>query len=381
MEINDKVYNTRDSGIELLKIIAMICIVISHVVNTLYGENNYLSYSGYIIDINKATTDIQTIILLILVHFGVLGDSLFFICSAWFLLKSSAYKKKKWFAMFTEIWVVSIIILVVSCVCYRGGISREILIKSFFPTLFGNNWYMTCYLLFYPIHPILNGIIRNMNQIELFRATIGMSMLYIFLNLLKGDWFFSSELILWVTIYFVIAYIQNYLMKFADNMRWNVRIFVINAILFGVIILLTEFVGLHVSFLYEKMTHWKKYCNPFLIFMAIAMFNIARNIHFKNRFINYISSLSLLIYIIHENLILRTYYRPAMWDYIYNHYGYSNVVGWVFLLVIIIFLFGVCAADIYTRTIKKIVKKNSDRLYSILKKKYLLLESNMIKMH
>lgn len=51
-------------------------------------------------------------------------------------------------------------------------------------------------------------------------------------------------------------------------------------------------------------------CNPFLLAMSIAMFNIARNIHFKNRFINYISKLSLLIYIIHENIILEHILDP-----------------------------------------------------------------------
>lgn len=369
----------RDSGIELLKIIAIFLIVISHVVQTLTAENPNLSYNSYIVDISSATTDVQTIILLILRHFGVWGNSLFFVCSAWFLLKSTAYKKKKWFSMLLEIWVVSIIILIITFFLLHGNISSIILIKSVFPTLFGNNWYMTCYLLFYPIHPILNGIIKRMNQVELFRTMTCLSVLYILLDFIKGDWFFSSSLILWLTIYFVMAYIQNYLMKYADSIKWNVLLFVINAFFFVGIILLTEFGGLHISFLSEKMTHWNNNCNPFLIFMSIAMFNIARNIHFKNRFINYISSLSLLIYIIHENLILRTYYRPAMWDYIHTQYGYSHVIGWTFILVIIIFLFGIVAAAVYTATIQKAVSRISNRMYIVLRNGYLYLESKLTK--
>ena len=85
----------RDSGIELLKIFAIFVIVISHVVQTLTSENLYIPYQDYVIDITKATTDFRYIILLILRHFSVWGNSLFFICSGWFLLKATAYKKKK----------------------------------------------------------------------------------------------------------------------------------------------------------------------------------------------------------------------------------------------------------------------------------------------
>lgn len=151
---------TRESGIELLKIFAMFIIVIAHMVQTLTTPDPQLSYQGYVMDISRATTDVQTIILLILRHFGVFGNEIFFICSAWFLLKSDNYKKKKWFFMFLEIWVVSVLILIITYVSLHGNISKKILIKSIFPTTFANNWYLTCYLLFYPLHTVLNKVIK-----------------------------------------------------------------------------------------------------------------------------------------------------------------------------------------------------------------------------
>lgn len=126
------------------------------------------------------------------------------------------------------------------------------------------------------------------------------------------------------------------------------------------------------------MMYWVNYCNPFIIFMSIAMFNIARNVHFKNRFINYISSLSLIVYIIHENLILRTYFRPAMWNYVYMNLGYTNVMGWVFIFVIIVFFFGIFSATLYSITIQKFVQKISNRLYEVWKRKYLVIESKIL---
>lgn len=73
---------TRDSGIELLKIFAIFVIVLSHTVQTLISKNMDLSFNGYVIDVSNATMNIDAILLQIFIHFGVWGNSIFFICSA-----------------------------------------------------------------------------------------------------------------------------------------------------------------------------------------------------------------------------------------------------------------------------------------------------------
>ena len=77
---------TRDSGIELLKIFAIFIIVIGHTVQSL--TNEAYTNNSYVIDISRATTNVKFILLQIFRYFGSWGNSIFFICSAWFLLKS-----------------------------------------------------------------------------------------------------------------------------------------------------------------------------------------------------------------------------------------------------------------------------------------------------
>lgn len=372
--INNIDRQTRDSGIELLKIFAIFVIVINHTVQSLTNEAYNIPNNGFVIDISRATTNIQCILLQIFRHFGVLGNSVFFICSAWFLLKSKNWNKKKWLFMVIEIYVVSIVIFIITYIILHGNISIGIIISSLFPTTFGNNWYMTCYLLFYPIHPILNSIVNMMNQRQLFRSTLVMVFLYVFMNFINCSWFFSSAIILWITIYFAIAYMQKYLMSFVDNIRENIILFIIGVIGFIGIILITDICGLYSQVLSDKVMRWVNNCNPFLLAMSIAMFNIARNIHFKNRFINYISKLSLLIYIIHENIILRTYFRPAIWNYVYKRFGYSDVIQWVFIISFIIFIFGILCSILYVLTLQRFVNKVSGKLYEVVRIKYLLFE-------
>ena len=362
----------RDSGIELLKIFAIFIIVIGHTVQSLTNEA-YINNS-YVIDISRATTNVKFMLLQIFRYFGSWENSIFFICSAWFLLKSENWNKKKWFFMVIEIWVVSIVIFIITYIILHGNIYIEIIISSLFPTTFGNNWYMTCYLLFYPIHPILNRIINMMNQRQLFRSTLVMVFLYIFMNFINSAWFFSSAIIRWITIYFAIAYIQKYLMSFADNIRKNIILFIIGAIGFIGIILISDICGLYFQIFSDKVMRWLNDSNPFLLAMSISMFNIARNNHFKNRFINYISKLSLLIYIIHENIILRTYFRPAMWNYVYKRFGFSDVIGWVLIIAFIIFIFGILCSILYVLTLQRFVNKVSGKLYEVVRIKYLLFE-------
>lgn len=236
---------------------------------------------------------------------------------------------------------------------------------------------MTCYLIFYPLSPFLNEIINKMSQTQLFRSSFCLTVMYLFLGLISG-FFFTSRLIVWVAIYFLIAYIQRYDMEFANNKKNNIILFVFNAFCLVGLILVTEIAGLRIDFFEDKMTYWMNNCNPFIIFMSIGMFNLARHVHFTNRFVNYISSLSLLIYIIHENIILRTYFRPAMWNYVYIKYGYSNMFAWIFIFVILIFLSSIIIAVIYSATIQKLVKKISNQLYTLLRKKYLSLEKQIV---
>lgn len=137
--------------------------------------------------------------------------------------------------MVIEIWTVSISFFLVAYWLLHGEIAPILVIKSVFPTLSSCNWYMTCYLLFYMIHPVLNEIIRRMDQRQLFRASFFMSMLYIVANFIKISCF-STELILWVTFYFVIAYMQKYLRRFADSKRANLIMLIVNMVCFiGVI--------------------------------------------------------------------------------------------------------------------------------------------------
>ena len=48
-----------------------------------------------------------------------------------------------------------------------------------------------------------------------------------------------------------------------------------------------------------------------------------------------------------------------MVNYIYENFGYANIVLWVFALAVVIFVFAVMCAMIYVMTVQKIVLKTN----------------------
>nr|WP_297767853.1 acyltransferase family protein [uncultured Butyrivibrio sp.] len=367
--------NRRNSSIELLKIFALALIVINHVVSTLWSPSPYFQYDDYMIDLGMASTSISQLLLAIFSYFGELGNDIFFVCSAYFLLNSKAYNKKKWFLLFGEIWFISVSIMFASVIYTKGNIPGELVVGSFFPTTFANNWYLTMYLLFYPIHPFLNMIVYNISQKSLFRLTCAMSFLYLGMNFILDDLFFYSYILVWITIYFIIAYMKLYLQNYAEKVRYNAILLAIGMLGYVGLVVLTNHLGLSIERLSNNVLYWMKRCNPFLIMIAIAAINLAKKIEMNNKVINYLSGLSLVVYVLHENIILRSMLRPRLWRYIYSIYGYKHIISWSIVISFVVLLISIFVAIVYDKTIRNLVQLIESKIYEILKKAYLHMES------
>lgn len=84
----------RNTGIELLKVIAIFLIVISHVTQTLGEQNVIVQLTNPIIQ-GVAKSDFSEVVTLFFRHLGGIGNTIFIVCSAYFLLNSKEVKKRK----------------------------------------------------------------------------------------------------------------------------------------------------------------------------------------------------------------------------------------------------------------------------------------------
>lgn len=351
----------RDSSIEALKIVAMVAIVISHVAQTLQvpGGANSLGPIGtlsYCIDFTKASPDPSLWVLVLFRTLGAWGNTIFVISSAWFLCENDSVRLDKVVRMILDVFVISIAILVIAVIL---GIhpSWTTIVECVFPTTFANNWFITCYLLLYAIHPSVNSALIKLGKRGHAKLTIGLVLLYMVLPMIKDGLFFYTKLVFMISLYVLTAYVRRYMLDISSDRQLNLRLFLVGTIGMIVLVVLLEITGQYFDFLSTKMLHFDKDGNPLLVLSCLGLFNLVRSRPFVSVIINRIASQMLFVYLIHDNLLVRIYLRPNIWLWIHDSLGYDFLFLWFFLFVVLLFLISLFFAWLYKASLGRVVAK------------------------
>ena len=371
--LTDRRYLYRNSGIELLKIIAIILIAINHTTQSIQIGNLFPFLKLQVI-----SADVNALFLNMFRTFGMIGNLLFFACSSWFLLDSKKSNKQKVFSMIFDIWTVSFIFLLAFIAFDRKDVTSVDVFKSLLPTTNSNNWYLTFYILFYLAHPYINYAIYKMSKAQLLRITLVTVALYHVLHFVIAGWFFGGNVLYMTTLYFVMAYIKLYMNSFSENKRLNLILLLLSLSAQFLGMSLHNFLGLKYQFFNHLFAHWIKNYSPFVIVIAITSFNLFRQLKFTNKFINYLSSLSLLIYIIHENILFRQYCRPLLLKRFADVCGTEYIVPEVVIFAFALFIASAILACFYKELPGKLVKRISAATFSLIRKLYLQAEKKLL---
>ncbi|MGN0452384.1 MAG: acyltransferase family protein [Ruminococcus sp.] len=347
--LKSNISNKRNSSIELLKVLAVVMIVFSHAIPN-SGDSSASSY----IDLSMATNSIQQLILVFMKYAGQLGNDIFIVCSAWFLLESKRAKADKVFHIILDSFFISVIFLVLFILAgYKLSVSE--IVKNLIPITMNNNWFVGCYILFYLIHPVLNTVISSITKKQLLVCNLVTGFLYCGVNLMIHDRYYYTQLVGFICIYLFVAYIKIYMTDFIKNKAKNIACFCISALCLIGFLVLFNIIGLKVDALNGYVVTWSIIINPFIIIMSVTVFNLVNNHYFHNRVVNYLSGLSLLIYIIHGNRILQDHFKMNVFAKIYAQYSYQYILGWVIVFGFALLIFGTVAAMIYSATLQKLV--------------------------
>mgnify|MGYP004466238425 FL=1 len=220
--------------------------------------------------------------------------------------------------------------------------------------------------MFYAIYPFLNSIIRDMNQFELAKVTIVLFVIYYVVGFVLRDIFYVNHFIRFIVMFMVISYIK----KFKQDEIIN-RSVALKLMMFGVAGLIgfhlfIEFVGLKVAYIGTSITRWTNMSNPFCFVLALGTVSFCLCMNsFCNNLINVWANRCLLIYIIHENYMVRVYIRPLVHSYIYNRFGYNYIVLWVILMGILLFTSAAFLGCLYDISIRKYIHKFGSAVFGI----------------
>lgn len=356
----------RNSSIELLKLIAMLTIVLSHVAQTVGSANTQIPF-----DANISSMDPTIIILQLLRYFGSIGNNLFFICSAWFLVDKEKIKAEKIASLWGNTWTISALLLIGFFIA-GISVSYKSALTHLFPTLLRNNWYITCYLLFYPITPALNSLIKGMTKRKFLSVNLVLTFLYVVIPLVKTDLLYNSNLVRFIVIYFLVAYCKLYLMNTISKPKVNWIMLLVGIIGIVAIQLSIDFFGSHIPvvgrLIGSHAIHFNNNSSPFVLLVAFSLFNIFRLNSWFSKCINDLASVTVFVYLLHENNLVRTHLRPFVIETLACRFGYQNIVVIIISFAIILYLACLLLGVLYKASISVLVDKLCYKLQSVISK-------------
>ncbi len=315
----------RELNFELLRIISMFLIVMYH-----------FSDWGGVININDNIPN--KVVGCFLNIFGNLGVNLFVLISGYFLINSK-FKFKKLLRLIAEVFFYSVILYVV-CICLKvTTFSIKEFIRVIFPISYNMYWFATTYIGLYLISPFINKLLNTISRKEHKKLMYLLIILVsIIPTILIGAPFISSNLIWFVVLYIIAAYIQKYKINYDNNKKLLISIIAIFLIIFAISVIAA--VPLKLGEEYESFTYFNKMnCLPMLA-LSMVIFMFFKNLKIPdNKIIPFISKATFGVYLIHINTHLRTYLFKSILK-IQNYYNVNTLklIGYILLSSLGIFV-------------------------------------------
>ena len=348
----------KNSSIELLKVVGIIMIVIFHcyMTVTMTGNSFYPGFAARI-DFASLPKGITKLVLLVAGYFGPLGNLIFIICSCWFLCRLDNIRAEKVILLLITAFVISLFSLgIIRLLNSEVDLSGKYIHDCFFPVAYGHNWFVTSYILIYCAHGGLNAAIRRMDRkTHLFVAVVLYFMYFVVPLYGKTNFFYSSHLTLWFSIYIITSYVRAYMSE-VHKAKWFI---VFGCAGFAYLVISKHF-GFPHSIKDQGLLLWAKNTNPFLLLIGLGAVVLTTRKTVYNRAINYIAGLSILVYLFHENLSFRGIIRPLIWIGLNEVLGagVSEIIKFV-IFTFIVLAYGFGMSMLYNELVMPQIRKIS----------------------
>jgi hypothetical protein len=342
----------RNSGLELLKIIAMLLIIGHH----------YVIHAGYDIVGDAKSLSLPIVFLQEVGMYGALSCNFFAMITGFFMIYHNEDVKSyisKILRLLLEVYFYAIVIY--ACVLATGNaqFSVEGLVKSLFPFIWGN-WYIIAYLLFILFMPYLNRGLKSLTYKQ-YRNLLGImlflwSVVPTFTNLWDSQWKWS-DVDFFVVMYSVGAFIRIHVVdkkkesavsqSDGGEKKKYITAGVIAWILIVVSVLGIDVLGtiLQSNSLLRQGMYFMPIYSVLSVFFTISWFLVFCNFNFSSKIVDFIASSVFGIYLIHEN----DYIRPWLWSKLSPNVAYSAFPYFHFFVKVLAVFFVCMLIDIVRR--------------------------------
>lgn len=323
---NKVMLSTRNSNLELYRILTMIVIVIHH----------YVVNSGLLEEMSKNMTEFKSIFLYIIGGGGKAGINCFVLITGYFMCKSSI-TLQKFLKLILQITFYNIVINLLFVVSGHLELSFKSLLWLW-PINQVSDYFTDAFILFYLFIPFLTILVQNITQRQ--HKLLLLLTLFIYTGLYTIPWIFVNyNYITWFSILFLIAsYIRLYPIPYKDNVKfWGVASVI--SIGLGILSIL--------AIIYIKRTPMQYYfvadSNSILaLSIGVCTFMFFKNLKIKqSKWINIIASTTFGVLLIHANSATM---RTWLWKEVCDNVGYfSTPYIYLHALAVPLIVFVVCS--------------------------------------
>lgn len=318
----------RNYDVDALKAIAIIMVITLH----------YLDKGGVL----TAEEESVNMLANILESLSIIATNVFFLVSGYLLLDSK-FKIKRFVELLFCTFFYSLVIgtIVITFVTEQRNLIN--IIKIIFPIGYRNNWFINNYIAIYLLTPFLNAFLRQCKIINIKKILIVLTILFSIWGCIPSFHPFNNEGgygLLWsVTLYITGAYF-----KLTEKSRLKSRSY------FKIYFLISICMGLYGYIMQILVENWGfptlfntifyTYNNPVVYVSSVAFFYsflVNGTIYRKllKKFLPIISTITLDIYLIHDNFLI----RDILWKRFFPYsklYNIGNLILGLIVLIIII---------------------------------------------
>ncbi len=344
----------RNSNIELLRIISIILITVSH-----YTVHNSINNNTLPMGFNRLLLENTTL--------GNIGVIIFILISGYYMISiEKPFNLKKFLILYFQVFFYSAFFYLIFILLGRENFSIKGSLHNLLPISHNAYWFMTVYFIIYIFSFYINKFINSLNRKQHYYFIL-MCLIIFILGTITNTLYYFNELVQLIVFYSIGAYFKKYPDNKLNNKNLNIRLLILS-----VIFLILSTIGIYL--LASKYDVYKEYSLHFYnrtsilsIIVAIAMFNIFILKKKKsNKYINFISKYVLGVYLISDN----NYVRKIIWTellnvpkYVFSHY----LIIHMFFSIIIVFIVCITFDFIRKNTIERLympIIKKIDRKFS-----------------
>lgn len=296
----------RNYGIDLLRIISMLMVVILHILKTA-GMLDF-TYTALEYSLSYG-----------LEAFCICAVNIFAITSG-YVCSGQKFKLSRVVKLWFEVLFYSVIFVFVNVIVYDNFTLKDFL-KSFFPVITQKFWYFTAYFLLMLLMPVFNLVIENVDKKNYLLWLMIIGICFSLVTMIFEIWLiYAGYTWVWLAyLYFIGAYLKKYGFKIKKK-----TIFLIVYLICSLLV-----VGLNIvtSFLTEtilgSITHagmFYFYSSVFVLVQSIAIFGLFEGLKINEKIapvVKYLSLHTFGVYLSHSYFI--SYFKSWGLISIINH--------------------------------------------------------------